>query len=81
MGGNEFGLLPQFGRLDGSLGHVLLNNGKGGFSWVPPSRSGLDLPGQLRDIVLLPAKDHYNILFLQNNEYPALYKCTTPAKK
>jgi hypothetical protein len=81
MGGNEFGLLPQFGRLDGSLGHVLLNNGKGGFSWLPPSRSGLDLPGQLRDIILLPAKDHNNILFLQNNEYPALYKCTTPAKK
>ena len=31
LGGNEFGFLPQFGRLDGSFGHVLIGDGKGGF--------------------------------------------------
>ena len=31
-GGNEFGFLPQFGRLDASFGNVLLNDGKGHFT-------------------------------------------------
>jgi hypothetical protein len=74
LGGNEFGFLPQFGRLDGSFGHVLLGDGKGGFSWIGPNRSGLNLPGQIRDIVPVPGKDHEYILFLQNDEYPALYE-------
>ena len=29
LGGNMFGFPPQFGRLDGSYGHVLLNEGNG----------------------------------------------------
>ena len=29
MGGNKFGFLPQFSRLDASFGHVLINNGDG----------------------------------------------------
>jgi hypothetical protein len=73
MGGNEFGFLPQFGRLDGSFGHVLMNNGKGQFTWVNPKFSGLQLPGQIRDIgkITDPVSDY--LLFLRNDEYPALY--------
>jgi enediyne biosynthesis protein E4 len=74
LGGNEFGFLPQFGRLDGSFGHVLLGDGKGNFSWTSPDRSGLDLPGQIRDIVPIPGKDHVYLLFLQNDQYPVLYE-------
>ena len=37
LGGNDFGLLPQFCRLDASYGHVLLNKGKGEFQWMYPS--------------------------------------------
>lgn len=73
IGGNEFGFLPQFGRLDASLGDVLLGDGKGNFTFTWPDRSGLDLPGQVRDIALLPAKDHVYLLFLRNNEIPVLY--------
>jgi hypothetical protein len=73
MGGNEFGFLPQFGRLDASSGHILLNDGKGRFNWINPGRSGLYLPGQIRDIAEVPAKDHVYLLFLQNDEFPALY--------
>ena len=71
---NEFGFLPQFGRLDGSFGHLLLGNGKGHFSWTDPARSGLDLPGQIRDIVPLRGKDHVYLLFLQNDQFPVLYE-------
>jgi hypothetical protein len=76
MGGNEFGFLPQFGRLDGSCGHILLGDGKGGFTWTAPDRSGVRLPGQIRDIRVIPGKDkeHVNLLFLQNDEYPVLYQ-------
>jgi len=73
LGGNEFGLLPQFGRLDGSSGHVLLNDGKGKFTELGKDRTGLELPGQIRDIVEIPGKDHVYLLFLQNDEYPVLY--------
>jgi hypothetical protein len=74
LGGNDFGFLPQFGRLDASKGDVLLGNGKGEFTWIPPSRSGLNLPGQIRDIKTISAKKAKSILFLQNDEYPVLYR-------
>jgi hypothetical protein len=32
-GGNQFGFLPQFERLDASIGDVLINDGKGNFTW------------------------------------------------
>ncbi len=73
LGGNEFGFPPQFGRLDASLGHILLNKGKGQFEWLYPDRSGLDLEGEMRDIVDLPGLNVHFLLFLQNDEYPVLY--------
>ena len=74
LGGNEFGFLPQFGRLDGSFGHVLLGDGHGHFQYITSDRSGLNLPGQIRDIAPLGGKDHLYLLFLQNDEFPALYE-------
>ena len=74
LGGNEFGFLPQFGRLDGSLGDVLLGDSKGNFTCLGPDRSGLNLPGQVRDIAPIPSKNALYLLFLQNGEYPALYE-------
>ena len=78
LGGNEFGFLPQFGRLDAGKGQVLLGDGKGRFTYIPSFRSGLDLPGQIRDIQTIPGKNpgHPYLLFLQNDEYPALYRTT-----
>ncbi len=81
LGGNEYGFLPQFGRLDASFGDVLLNNGKGQFTWIDPNRSGLQLPGQIRDIGELDDKVNRYLLFLRNDDYPALYLVNTPAKE
>lgn len=72
MGGNEFGFLPQFGRLDGRTGDILFNNGKGEFRTFP--HQNLNLHGQLRDIVQIRGKDCLYLLFLQNDESPLLYK-------
>ncbi|HET7898685.1 MAG TPA: FG-GAP-like repeat-containing protein, partial [Flavisolibacter sp.] len=40
LGGNLFTFPPQFGRLDASYGHLLLNNGKGNFTYVDNKTSG-----------------------------------------
>ncbi|HCL82746.1 MAG TPA: RNA-binding protein, partial [Chitinophagaceae bacterium] len=79
LGGNEFGFLPQFGRLDGSFGDVLLNDGKGNFSFMENARSGLNLQGQVRDIGLIKGQKKTRVLFLINDEYPVLYE--TGSKK
>ncbi len=81
LGGNEFGFQPQFGRLDASYGHVLLNNGKGNFTEMSPADSGLELPGEIRDIAEIKGSEDNFLLFLQNNEYPVLYKIKTDEKK
>jgi hypothetical protein len=74
LGGNEFGFLPQFGRLDASAGHILLNDGKAHWKIIPPSTSGLYQPGQIRDIAAIKGKDRDWLLFLVNDDFPALYK-------
>jgi hypothetical protein len=79
-GGNEFGFLPQFGRLDGSFGHILFNDGKGNFTWQEPTRTGLQIPGQIRDLKEIKAKNDY-LLFLRNDDYPVLYKVNGQAAK
>ncbi len=73
-GGNQFGFQPQFGSLDGSFGDVLMNTGNGSFEWLPPSRSGLYLRGQVRSIAGIRTKSRQYLLFLRNDDYPALYE-------
>jgi hypothetical protein len=82
LGGNDFGFLPQFGRLDGSFGHILVNDGKGNFKWLGPEQSGIELRGQIRDIVRISSKNSSYVLILQNDDYPALYEVrkTNPLK-
>lgn len=72
--GNWFDLLPQFGRVDASYGHILMNDKKGNFLEIPTSKTGIDVPGQTRDIISFKYKKEDHILFLENNEYPVMYK-------
>jgi len=81
LGGNEFGFLPQFGRLDASLGNVMLNDGRGKFIWKGSDETGLELRGQIRDIVAVKGKNQTSILVLQNDEYPVLYAIRSSIKK
>jgi enediyne biosynthesis protein E4 len=74
MGGNEFGFLPQFARLDGSFGDVLINDGKGNFSFLGNALSGLNMRGQIRDIAVINGQKKKKALFLINDESPVLYE-------
>ena len=53
---------------------VMINDGKGGFSWQESKKTGLNLRGVLRDIALIKNAKGTFLLFLQNNETPLLYK-------
>ncbi len=74
LGGNKYGFPPQFGRLDASYGDVLLNDGKGAFTWLPSDHSGLEVAGEIRDIVEMKEKNKTCLLFLRNDDYPVLYE-------
>jgi enediyne biosynthesis protein E4 len=80
LGGNEFGFLPQFGRLDGSFGDVLLNDGKGNFHFMENARSGLNIRGQVRDIAVFKSAGDLQVLFLINDEVPMMYKLKKDGK-
>ena len=73
-GGNQFGFLPQFERLDGSFGDILINRGNDQFKPVKANKTGLSLKGEMRDIQTVNTKKGWVYIFLQNNEFPELYK-------
>jgi hypothetical protein len=80
LGGNQFGFLPQYQRLDASFGDVLLNDGKGNFIWQEPFQTGLHLRGVIKDIQPITIKQIDHLLFLQNNDLPVLYKVNSYGK-
>ena len=75
LGGNQFGFIPQFERLDASLGDVLMNDKKGNFTWMDAVKTGLHIRGEVRDIVPVKTRNgNFSLLILQNNDFPLLYK-------
>ncbi|RYY23955.1 MAG: hypothetical protein EOO04_13650 [Chitinophagaceae bacterium] len=81
LGGNQYGFLPQFERLDASFGDVLINNGKGIFTVMDNRNTGLHLRGEIRDIKSLNTKGTTQIIFLQNNDLPVLYKLNSKSNQ
>lgn len=73
LAGNKSGFPPQFGKLDASYGEVLINNGKGQFTWLPSRQTGLAVDGEVRDIKMIAGTGTKYILFTRNDDYPVLY--------
>ena len=76
-GGNNFNFLPQFGRIDGSYGEVLLNKGNMDFEAVRFPRSGLFIKGMMRDIKPLKIKGLDYLMVAVNGEKVRLYQYKT----
>jgi enediyne biosynthesis protein E4 len=72
--GNCINLLPQFCRVDASYGNVLINKGGGNFVMLPDRQTGFDVKGEVRDIAMLQYKKTDCIVFLQNNNFPVMYR-------
>jgi hypothetical protein len=79
LGGNEFGFLPQFERLDAARGSIMLNKGGGHFKLLNCDESGLDINGQVRDIQEITIGGQKEILFLRNDMYPLLFRVNRSA--
>lgn len=75
--GNQTDMLPQFCSLDAGYGNVVLNKGNRQFESLLPSQSGLLIKGVVRDIQPLQVGKERLWLFLQNNNYPLLYRPST----
>jgi enediyne biosynthesis protein E4 len=73
-GGNKLSWLPQFCRLDASLGHVLINKGTNNFERLPNQQSGLQLRGEIKHIELVKRLKSKALLVVRNNELPMLYQ-------
>jgi hypothetical protein len=73
-GGNQSGFPPQFGKLDASYGDVLINDRKGGFTWIDAKQSGLQIRGEVRDIKEISTSTNKFFLFARNNDFPVLYQ-------
>ena len=74
LGGNEFGFLPQFDRLDASVGAVLLNKGQGSLLMLSSTESGMYVNGQVRDIQEIKSGNEKYLLYLRNDMFPVLFK-------
>ena len=74
VGGNDFDFIPQFGRLDGNLGQVFLNDGSGSFNPISGAKTGLLQRGEARDLRQILIKNSTCLLWLDNDEAPSLYK-------
>jgi len=72
-GGNMFTFPPQFGRLDASYGSVLMNNGKGQWTYTEPRQSGVLIRGEVKDIKVISSKTNSYIIAAVNNDKPAVY--------
>jgi hypothetical protein len=53
MGGNETNVRVRIGKSDANEGVLLINNGKGNFQYVDQRKSGLDLKGDVRDMIVI----------------------------
>jgi hypothetical protein len=74
LGGNLFNFQPQLEQLDGNMVDVLINDGKGNYTWTDASETGLNLKGQLRDIAEIHSGNKTFLVFLQNDELPLMYE-------
>jgi hypothetical protein len=74
LGGNRTALLPQFGRLDASFGHVLLNKGNRSWEYRSGISTGFSYRGVTKGLLSIRTKRKPSILLIPNNDQPKLFE-------
>ncbi|MDB5017938.1 MAG: repeat protein [Mucilaginibacter sp.] len=74
LGGNFYGLKPEVGRYDASYGVAFLGNKTHGFNYISPTKSGLFVTGEVRDISTINTKNGKQIIVARNNDALQLFK-------
>ncbi|AMW06500.1 hypothetical protein GEMMAAP_02780 [Gemmatimonas phototrophica] len=78
LGGNFDGVKPEIGRMAASEGLVLLGADGGGFTALPPSRSGFRVAGQTRGMARVTTRGRSRILVARNNTTPLVFSVERP---
>ncbi|MFM1879290.1 MAG: hypothetical protein RLZZ241_2156 [Bacteroidota bacterium] len=79
LAGNFYDSRVKFGRLDASHGLILLGNSKGHWEPLEPKTSGLQLQGEIRDVMPIKDKSGSTLFLFGQTDGPVLqYK--TPSK-
>jgi hypothetical protein len=73
LGNNDFPRL-KIGKIDACFGTLLLNDGKGNFTYVPQTTSGLRIAGDVKDAVLMNAGGRQFVIAGINNSSLVTYK-------
>lgn len=73
IGGNNYGMVPQFSRLDASMGNILINNGPGNWKIMRPADSGWRVKGEIKHIDIFPYNNEYVLLCVRNNDKPVVF--------
>jgi enediyne biosynthesis protein E4 len=68
LGGNLCRAKPETGIYDASYGTYLKGDGKGGFTWIRSSESGVSVKGEIRSIRKVRNKGRNLVLIARNNE-------------
>jgi hypothetical protein len=75
LGGNQYAFKPQFSRLDGNYGSVLLGNNKGTFSWMSYNQSGFFVKGEVRQLKIIKNKNKaVSFIAVVNDQTPKIFK-------
>ncbi len=69
IAGNFFPFRVQQGRMDASLGCLLKGDGKGNFVPISKEKTGLNLNGDIRDIIQIKGKDRRLIIAARNSNH------------
>lgn len=76
LGGNFYSVPTQVGRYDANYGCMLKGDGHNKFAYVPPSKSGLFIKGEVRDITTVQTKKENYILIARNNDSLQIFERT-----
>jgi hypothetical protein len=68
MGGNNFEFKPQYSRLDGTYGAVLLGDGNMGFEWQDYNTSGFFVRDEIKHIEPFSDKQGKKFIFAAIND-------------
>lgn len=74
LGGNQNQTRIRIGKMDAGLGLVLVGNGKGDFTPLSPSDSGLEIKGDIRSILKLKSGNSEFLIFGINQQKPEVYQ-------
>jgi enediyne biosynthesis protein E4 len=74
LAGNQSSIRIRLGVIDANFGQLFKGNGKGGFTYIPQTESGLSLIGDTKSLQYLQIKDERYLLVGINNVGVQTYK-------